>query len=192
MVPVVLPKWNDPRLKLTVVIVSLQVLGQTVLGFKVSIAQILLTILACAVVEIVITYFRQGALVWPASALLTGNSVAFILRTPGTRHGDWWSLNGIEYFIGAALLGLLSKYLITIGGRHLYNPSNLGLVAVFLVAGAASLVRRFVAARRGKAGRSGPPLSGGLRIRFSPDVSVTSMWCFCRVTARAIVSFRVN
>ena len=28
---------------------------------------------------------------WPASALLTGNGVAFILRVPGTQHGDWWS-----------------------------------------------------------------------------------------------------
>lgn len=145
MLSVVLPKWNDPRLKLTVVIVSLQVLGQTILGFKVSIiAQIPLTILACALAEVFITYFRQGALIWPASALLTGNSVAFILRTPGTRHGDWWSLNGIEYFIGAALLGLISKYLITVGGGHLYNPSNLGLVAVFLVAGAAHVFPQYL------------------------------------------------
>jgi hypothetical protein len=144
MVSVGLPKWNDPRLKLTVVIVSLQVLGQTVLGFKVSIAQILLTILACAVVEFAVTYFRQGALVWPASALLTGNSVAFILRVSGTRHGDWWSLNGIEYFIGAGLLGLLSKYLITAEKRHLYNPSNLGLVAVFLLAGAAHVYPQYL------------------------------------------------
>ena len=28
---------------------------------------------------------------WPASALLTGNGVAFVLRVPGTVHGDWWS-----------------------------------------------------------------------------------------------------
>ena len=137
MVPVVLPKWNDPRLKLALVIISLQVLGQAVLGFKVSIAQILVSILVCAAAEVAITYWRQRALVWPASALLTGNSVAFILRTPGTRHGDWWSVNGIEFFVAASLLGLLSKYVLTVGGRHLYNPSNLGLVATFLLAGAA-------------------------------------------------------
>ena len=34
---------------------------------------------------------RQHVLLWPASALLTGNGVAFILRVPGTQHGDWWS-----------------------------------------------------------------------------------------------------
>ena len=35
---------------------------------------------------------QQHVLMWPASAMLTGNGVAFILRVPGTRHGDWWSL----------------------------------------------------------------------------------------------------
>lgn len=144
MIPVVLPKWSDPRLRLAVVIISLQVLGQTVLGFKVSIAQIMVSILVCAIAEVAILYWRQRALVWPASALLTGNSVAFILRAPGTRHGDWWSLNGIEFFIAAALLGLLSKYVISTGDRHLYNPSNLGLVGVFLLAGAAHVYPQYL------------------------------------------------
>ena len=39
-IPVVLPSPNDPRLRLAMVIISLQVLGQTVLHFKLSIAQI--------------------------------------------------------------------------------------------------------------------------------------------------------
>ncbi len=37
---------------------------------------------------------------WPASALLTGNGVAFVLRVPGTPHGDWWSLKGWWIFAG--------------------------------------------------------------------------------------------
>jgi hypothetical protein len=56
-------------LKLSVVIISLQVLGQTVLGFKVSIAQILVTVAACAVVDTAVALRRQRMLVWPASAL---------------------------------------------------------------------------------------------------------------------------
>src|SRR2546429_157450 len=70
------------------------------------------------------------------SAILTGNSTAFILRANGTRAGDWWSLNGVEWFALAALIGILSKYAIRIGDRHLFNPSNLGLVTVLLVVGA--------------------------------------------------------
>jgi hypothetical protein len=131
----VLPSWRDPRLKLSVVIISLQVLGQTLLGFKVSIAQILVTVGACAVVDMAVTLYRQRMLVWPASALLTGNSVAFILRASGTRHGDWWTLHGIGYFLLAAMLALLSKYLLTAGRRHLFNPSNVGLVWTLLIIG---------------------------------------------------------
>jgi Na+-translocating ferredoxin:NAD+ oxidoreductase RnfD subunit len=133
---VVWPQRSDPRLRLALVIISLQVLGQTVLHFKLSIAQILVTIGVCALVDIAITYWRQRQIVWPASALLTGNSTAFILRANGTRPGDWWSLNGIEWFILAALIGILSKYIIRVGGHHLFNPSNLGLVVVFLAVGA--------------------------------------------------------
>lgn len=135
-VPVVLPKRGDPRLKLSAVIMTLQVLGQTLLDFKVSIAQILVTIGFCALVEVVVTFRRTSVLVWPASAMLTGNSVAFILRAAGTRHGDWWSLHGIEWFLLAATLSLLSKYLIRFGSRHLFNPSNVGIVWCLLVVGA--------------------------------------------------------
>ena len=135
-VPVVLPRWGDPRIRLSVVIIGLQVLGQTVLRFKLSIAQILVSIAVCALVEMAVTGWRQRAIVWPASALLTGNSTAFILRANGTHPGDWWSLNGVEWFALAALVGILSKYLIRVGDRHLFNPSNLGLVTVFLGVGA--------------------------------------------------------
>src|SRR5690349_16421158 len=45
--PVVLPSPRDPRLHLAVVIVSLQVLGQTSFDFDLSIAQILVSVLTC-------------------------------------------------------------------------------------------------------------------------------------------------
>ena len=87
--PVLLPTVRDPRLQLAAVIVTLQVLGQTVFDFRLSIAQILISLVTCAVLEIGIALHRQHVLMWPASALLTGNGVAFILRVPGTEHGDW-------------------------------------------------------------------------------------------------------
>ena len=73
---------------------------------------------------------------WPASALLTGNGVAFVLRVPGTEHGDWWSMNGWWIFAGTSAIALLSKYLIKVRGRHIFNPSNFGLVLCFLLLGA--------------------------------------------------------
>jgi Na+-translocating ferredoxin:NAD+ oxidoreductase RnfD subunit len=133
--PVLLPSLRDPRLHLAGVIVSLQVLGQTAFDFDLSIAQILIAILTSAVLEVAIAFRKQHVLMWPASALLTGNGVAFILRVPGTEHGDWWSLHGWWIFAATSAVALLSKYLITFRGRHVFNPSNFGLVPCFLLLG---------------------------------------------------------
>src|SRR5713101_2290852 len=133
--PLVLPTWRDPRLHITAVTISLQVLGQTSLRFDVSIAQILVAVLTCAVLDLVIVFARQRTIAWPASALLTGNGVAFILRVPGTHHGDWWSMRGAWIFAATAAVSLLSKYAIRYRGHHLFNPSNIGLVVCFLILG---------------------------------------------------------
>jgi hypothetical protein len=117
------------------VLVTLQVLGQTVLGFRLSVAQILVCLATGALIEFVVVFFKDKAIIWPASGLLTGNSAAFILRTPGTLHGQWWSLHGIWIFIGVVAISMASKYLIRWRGRHIFNPSNLGLVLAFALLG---------------------------------------------------------
>ena len=133
--PVLLPSIRDPRLHLAAVIISLQVLGQVAFDFRLSIAQILVSLLTCAVLEVGIAFRRQHVILWPASALLTGNGVAFILRVPGTEHGDWWSMHGWWVFAGTAAVSLLSKHLIQFRGGHIFNPSNFGLVLCFLLLG---------------------------------------------------------
>jgi hypothetical protein len=133
--PVVVPSLGDPRLHLAGVIVSLQILGQVAFDFRLSIAQILISIGTCGVLEASIVARRQRVLAWPASALLTGNGVAFVLRVPGTEHGDWWSTHGWWIFGGTAAAALLSKYAIRYRGSHVFNPSNFGLVLCFLVLG---------------------------------------------------------
>src|ERR1700693_1782324 len=119
--PVLLPTLRDPRLHLAAVIVSLQVIGQTAFSFQLSIAQILIALATCAVLETGIAFWQQRVIMWPASALLTGNGVAFVLRVPGTHHGDWWSLRGAWIFAGTAAVSLLSKHVIRLRGRHLFN-----------------------------------------------------------------------
>lgn len=133
--PLILPTLRDPRIYLALVIFSLQILGQVAFGFQLSIAQILVSLLTCAVLEFVITFRKYKVIMWPASALLTGNSVAFVLRVPGTEHGDWWSMHGWYIFAGTAAVALLSKYLIKYRGHHIFNPSNFGLVLCFILLG---------------------------------------------------------
>src|SRR6187549_47113 len=133
--PVLLPSIRDPRLHLASIIITLQVLGQVAFDFRLSIAQILVSLAVAGALEFGTTLWRSRVLMWPASALLTGNGVAFVLRVPGTEHGDWWSLHGWWIFVATAAGSLLSKHVIRVGGRHIFNPSNIGLVACFLLLG---------------------------------------------------------
>ncbi len=133
--PLVLPTIRDPRLHLAAVIISIHVLGQTVLGFRVSVVQILVAILTCAVIEVTWTFISTRSLVWPASAMLTGSGVALIFRVLGTENGDYWSWHGWYLFAIVAGLSLLTKYVIKYRGSHVFNPSNVGLVAAFVVLG---------------------------------------------------------
>ena len=126
---------RDPRMHVAAVLVTLQVLGQTVLGFRLSVAQILISLATGALIEVAVAFFKDSAIMWPASGLLTGNSTAFILRTPGTLHGQWWSTHGIWIFVGVVAVSMASKYLIRWRGRHIFNPSNLGLVIAFVALG---------------------------------------------------------
>src|SRR6478672_4498947 len=59
--PVVLPSLRDPRLHVAAVIITVHVLGQVALHFRVSIPQILAAILTCAVIEIALTFRASRA-----------------------------------------------------------------------------------------------------------------------------------
>src|SRR6266516_1684434 len=109
--PVLGPSFRDPRLHVAAVLLTLQVLGQTVLNFRLSVAQILICLATGALIEFVVGFFKDRVILWPASGLLTGNSTAFILRVPGTFHGQWWSTRGIWIFIGVvAFVALGPQY----------------------------------------------------------------------------------
>jgi hypothetical protein len=133
--PLVLPNVRDPRLHVAAVLITTQVPGQGVLGFRASVPQILVAILTCAILEIGLTFRTARAFVWPASAMLTGNGVALILRVAGQRPDDHWTLDAWWLYAGVAGLSLLSKYVIKYRGTHVFNPSNIGLVAAFVVLG---------------------------------------------------------
>jgi Na+-translocating ferredoxin:NAD+ oxidoreductase RnfD subunit len=64
-----------------------------------------------------------------ASAYITGISVGILIRSPA-----FW-----PYFLCSAI-SITSKYVVRWRGRHLWNPSNLGIVAMLL------LVPEYVAA----------------------------------------------
>src|SRR4051794_22351650 len=133
--PLVLPNIRDPRLHVASVIITVHVLGQVGLHFRVTVPQILAAILTCAVIEIALTFRSSRAFVWPASAMLTGSGVALILRVVGTPADDPWNPYAWWVFAVVAGLSLLTKYVIKYRGSHVFNPSNIGLVLAFVVLG---------------------------------------------------------
>ena len=133
--PLVLPTTRDPRLHVAAVIITIHVLGQVGLHFRVSVPQVLAAILTCAAIEVVLTFRQSRSLVWPASAMLTGSGVALILRVVGTPPDDPWNTYAWYVFAGVAGFSLLTKYAVRYRGSHVFNPSNIGLVVAFVVLG---------------------------------------------------------
>ncbi len=133
--PLLLPNLRDARLHVAAVIVSIHVLGQVALDFRVSVPQILAAILACAVFEVIAQFATRRVIAWPASAMLTGSGVALILRDAGMEAGQYWSFHHWWWFALIATGSLSTKYLVRWRGSHVFNPSNLGLVVAFLLLG---------------------------------------------------------
>ena len=82
-IPVVGPSIRDPRLHLALIIVSVIAIGTLLLDFRLSIPQIVVTVLVCAVVELVHRFVTTGMLVWPASGMQTATSTVLVLRVVG-------------------------------------------------------------------------------------------------------------
>jgi enediyne biosynthesis protein E5 len=79
-------------------------------------------IMTAILAETALSRFATGR--WPhfASAYITGISVGILLRTPML-----WP------YIMCSLLSITSKYALRVGGRHLWNPSNLGVSTLLLI-----------------------------------------------------------
>jgi hypothetical protein len=132
---VVPPNIHDPRIHLSSVIITIIVIGITWLSFRLSIPQIILTMLTCALIETVWTYRRTSILFWPASAFQTATSIALLFRVIGTEAGDYWSFHGWYLFVAVGAFSILTKYLIRFPTGHVFNPSNIGLIVGFVLLG---------------------------------------------------------
>jgi hypothetical protein len=133
--PVFLPNICDSRLHVAAVVMTIHTLGQTVLHFRVSVVQIFAAIFTCFVIEIAVVFGREKVFRWPASAMLTGSGVGLIMRLPTMKANTPWATTAWWMYSAVAGLSLVTKYVIRDRGRHIFNPSNLGLVFVFIVLG---------------------------------------------------------
>lgn len=118
---------RDPRYLVAGFLTLILILGHLLLGFLESVGQLLTSLVAALVTEVVLSRIYRGVWPNPVSAYMTGVSIGILVRSPA-----WW-----PYALGS-VLGIGQKYVIQVGGRHLFNPSNFGLC--LLLAGAPDMV----------------------------------------------------
>jgi Na+-transporting NADH:ubiquinone oxidoreductase subunit NqrB len=122
----------DPRLYQIGTLASLLIYGMGWLDFDVTPARvclILVTVLATQAVCDRLTAgpakagrHLQGFAMSARSALISGLSLCLLLRT-----------NHAELAIAAAVVTIAGKFLIRVHGKHIFNPTNGGIVAMLLL-----------------------------------------------------------
>ena len=113
----------DPRYLAPLLITCVLLAGQLSFGFLESWSRTFLAIITAIGVEMAIGRAVYGK--WPhlASAYVSGISVGILVRSPA-----YW-----PYALCAAI-SIMSKYVLRVRGRHLWNPTNFGIVAMLLLA----------------------------------------------------------
>ncbi|HTV01524.1 MAG TPA: hypothetical protein VMF13_13330 [Luteitalea sp.] len=113
----------DKRYLAPVLVTIVLIVGQVTFGFLESWSRTALAIGTSIGMELLLGRLLGGS--WPhlASAYVSGISVGMLVRSP-----EFW-----PYALCSAI-SITSKYLIRVDGRHIWNPSNLGIVAMLVLA----------------------------------------------------------
>ncbi len=112
----------DPRHYQIAVLAALLAYGLTRLDFEVALAQAVAMLTTALLTQYLCTrWFPKTPAFDPRSALISGLSLCLLLRT-----------NSLELAIVAAVVTVASKFVIRIEGKHLFNPTNFGIVVMLL------------------------------------------------------------
>ncbi len=113
----------DNRFLAPLLITGILLVGQLGFGILESYERTLLAIASSILMELILGRLITGK--WPhlASAYITGISVGILIRSPA-----FWP------YVLCSLISITSKYAIRWRGRHLWNPSNLGVSAMLFLA----------------------------------------------------------
>jgi hypothetical protein len=113
----------DKRYLAPILVTVVLIVGQITFAFLESWSRTLLAIATAILIEMVLGRMFSGK--WPhlASAYISGISVGMLVRSPA-----FW-----PYALCSAV-SITSKYVLRVDGRHIWNPSNFGIVAMLVLA----------------------------------------------------------
>ena len=105
---------------------TLLVYGIAWLDFEIGLAQSAVTLGAVLLTQFAATRWVRLPAFDPKSALISGLSLCLLLRT-----------NSLVLAATAGVVTIASKFLLRVNGKHLFNPTNFGIVATMLATGGA-------------------------------------------------------
>ncbi len=114
-----------PKNLITVLITLILVVGEWRYGVVGGYQKLVITLGACVLTELALSLYLLGRMPMLQSAYISGISLTMLVRPQA---GLVW-----PFAVGAAL-SIASKYVLRYRGRHLWNPSNLGLALLLLLA----------------------------------------------------------
>ena len=97
--------------------------GQFSFGILESYQKTGMAILTAIAAELILGRIMFHKWLHPASAYITGISVGILVRSPAL-----WP------YVLCSLISIMSKYVLRINDRHIWNPSNFGICALLLLA----------------------------------------------------------
>jgi Na+-translocating ferredoxin:NAD+ oxidoreductase RnfD subunit len=113
--------WSfDPRVYQIATLSCLLLYGVTVLDFGIDVPRIL-AVLATALFTQLVCSEWKAIRFDPKSALISALSLCLLLRS-----------NSMTIYVVAAFVAIASKFVIRIRGKHLFNPTNIAIVAMLL------------------------------------------------------------
>jgi enediyne biosynthesis protein E5 len=112
----------DNRYVAPLFITFILLIGHIFFGILESYNKTLLAIGSAIVVELILGRIFFGKWLNLASAYITGISVGILVRSPA-----YWP------YVLCSVISIMSKYVLRVKGRHIWNPSNFGIAVLLLL-----------------------------------------------------------
>src|SRR5688572_25290685 len=119
-----MPERTDPRLFQIASLAGLLLYGMGARGFDVTPARAAFLLVACLLAQWACERLSGVRRFEPRSALISGLSLCLLLRT------NSWLLALL-----AVVITIGSKFVLRVRGKHVFNPTNIGLVATIALTG---------------------------------------------------------
>lgn len=114
----------DPRFYQIAVLSGLLAYGLINLRFDVAIGHVVLILATVLLTQLACSRLWKLPAFEPQSALISGLSLCLLLRT-----------NSILLLLMTSVLTIASKFIFRLNGKHIFNPTNVGIVAMMLLTG---------------------------------------------------------